>query len=374
MSRQSKGRFEAPKRGRRITGGLLALLILVLSLSRLGAEAFKLLSYADLFIGGGKLLISNGMNIGDGLQGKDQFVPVYNEVPSDPDADGIVKLEDGTILYKGHTYQLNQDLATVLFLGVDHSIEEEQTVGIGGQSDVMLLVGLDTKTGETTVLNISRDTYAQVDIYSVNHQFIETRFEQITLAYAYGNGRETSCENAVQSVSRLLFGLPISSVLALDMKGLDAANEAVGHVKVKSLIDVQMPDGKTFQRGDLIELQGQYLDRYIRTRTQEVDANAARMERQRQFLTEMMLLAVSRSKSSPTFPVEFFSTLAPYMVTDLEIPDVTFLSSVFLNHGANYSIREVDGTFGKLNGSAVFYPDELDLFEAVLQVFYKQVD
>ena len=365
MSRQNKGRFEAPNRGRRITGGLLALLILFLSLSRLGAEAFKLMSYADLFIGGGKMLVYGNVDHVD-------FPEVINgEAETIP----FKALDDGTsILYKGHTYVLNQDLATVLFLGVDNSIEEEQTVGIGGQSDVMLLVGLDTKTGDTTVLNISRDTYAQVDIYSVGHQFIETRFEQITLAYAYGNGRETSCENAAKSVSRLLFGLPISSVLALDMQGLDAANEALGHVKVKSLIDVKMADGKTFRQGDVIELQGQYLDRYIRTRTQEVDANVARMARQKQFLLEMVRLAASRTKKSPTFPVEFFSTLAPYMVTDLEIPDVTFLSSVFLNQGANFNFRDIDGTFGKLNGSAVFYPDELDLFEAVLQVFYKQTD
>ena len=62
------------------------------------------------------------------------------------------------------------------------------------------------------------------------------------------------------------------------------------------------------------------------------------------------------------------------MVTSLEIPDVTFLSSVFLSHGADFQFRTISGTFGKLDGSTVLYPDETDLFEAVLELFYKRVD
>jgi LCP family protein required for cell wall assembly len=366
MSTRSDGPYQGhfaaskKKKARRISGGVLVLLVLLLSLVRLGAEGFKLMAYADVYVGGGKLLRYKNVE--------------QVEVPDLPD-NPVVRLDDGTtILYQGHTYKLNQDLVTLLFLGSDHSLEEEKTIGRAGQSDVMLLVGLDTKTGQTTVMNISRETNAQVDIYSVGGYYVETRNEQITLAFAYGDGKEGSCENAMRSVSRLLYGLPISTYLALDMNGIQAVNDAVGHVKVKSLIDVDMPDGTHISEGDLFELQGQYLDRYIRTRTQEIDANAQRMERQKQYVTELSKLAVAKTKRNFSFPAKLFSALAPYMVTDLTIPDVTFLSSSYIAHEASFSFRDIKGSFGKLNGSTIFYPDEPDLFEAALQLFYTRVD
>ena len=368
MSSQTEGRYEgrftasSGKKIRRLTGGVLALLILLLGLARLGAEGFKLLAYADVYIGGSRLLRYRDI---------DQSEVQIPDLPDNP----VVPLDDGSsVLYQGHTYRLNRDLVTLLFLGIDRNLEDDKLIGEAGQSDVMLLIGLDTKTGQTTVLNISREANAQVDIYSVDGYYVETRNEQITLAFAYGDGREGSCENTLRSVSRLLYGLPISSYLALDMNGIQAANEAVGHVKLNSLIDVNMPDGTTVKKGDLIELQGQNLDRYIRTRTQEIDANAQRMVRQKQFVTEFSKLAVSKSKRNLSYPVELFSALAPYMVTDLEMADVTFLSSAFLSHSAHFSFRDLTGSFGKLNGSTIFYPDETDLFEAVLQVFYTRVD
>lgn len=383
MSSQTKGRYEgrfaAPRRqaARRITGGVLALTILLLCLSRLGAEAFKLISYADVFIGGGKMLSYHDVqqvDLGESLGGETP-IPIFNEVPSSEPDNYVLRLNDGTtIVYQGHTYELNRDLTTILFLGVDHDIEETQTVGNGGQSDVILLIGLDTKTGQATVLNIPRDAYAQVDLYSVGGIYLRTENTQITLAYAYGDGQHTSCENAMRSVSRLLYGLPISSYLALDMKGIDAANEAVGRVTVKSLIDVEMPDGTFVKEGDVIELQGKNLDRYIRNRGQDLEANARRMERQKQYVTEFSKLAVAKSRESLTFPVDLFSSLAPYMVTNLDIASVTFLSTTFLSHSAVFDFRDLKGSFDKLNGSSVCYLDEVDLFEAVLQVFYTQVD
>lgn len=359
-----------------MTGAVVLLLVLLLSLVRLGAEAFKLLSYADLFIGGRNMLIYGDVNAVDIGKSVNE-IPIYNELPSsEPEEDYIVRLNDGTtIVYQGRTYELNRNLATILFLGIDHKIQEAEMVGLGGQSDVILLIAMDTKTGKTRILNISRDTYAEVEAYAADGVYMGTKPLQITTAFAYGNGKETSCENAVRSVSRLLYNLPIRSYLALDMNGIQAANEAVGHVTVNALDDIEMTDGTKFKKGDPIELQGRWLDRYLRTRSKEVvDANAKRMERQVQYVQAFSKLVVEKSKASISFPVDLFSALAPYMVTNLDIPDVTFLSSTFLSHGAEFTLRGITGTYGVLNSTAVLYPDELDLFEAVLELFYLPVD
>lgn len=379
MNRQTEPRYEGrftarPRaRARRIGGSLLVLLVLLLSLVRGGAEAFKLLSYADLFIGGSRLLIygqTDGPDLGDNVNG----LPVYTNVPEGGLPQDAILNDGSSIVYQGHRYVLNKNLTTVLFLGVDHDIEKEKVVGDGGQSDVILLLGIDSSTGRTTVLNITREAYAQVDLYSVDNVFLRTENLQITLAYAYGDGRESSCENAMRSVSRLLYGLPISSYLAIDMDGIQAANEAVGGVTVKSLIDMPLSDGGKLSEGASIQLHGKDLDRYIRTRGGGVESNAARMERQRQYMTEFSKLVVAESKKDLSFPVDLFSALAPYMVTDLTIQDVTFLSSTFLRHGAEFTLRSIDGSYDLLHDNAVCYLDETDLFEAVLQVFYLRVD
>ena len=262
----------------------------------------------------------------------------------------------------------------MLLLGIDHNIQSEKEVGSGGQSDVILLVGLDTTNGKTTLLNISREAYAEVDVYSRDNAYITTRMEQITLAYACGNARESSCENTLRSVSRLLYGLPISSYLAIDMYGIKEANEAVGGVTVKSLIDMTLPSGRELHRGDVIELHGHDLEWYIRTRGYDLEGNQRRMERQKQYLTEFSKLAVAKTRDNLSFPVDLFSALSPFTVTDLDITDVAFLSSTFIAHGAEFDFRTIEGTPDKLNGSTVLYLDEIDLFEAVLQMFYVQVD
>ena len=348
--------------------GLLALLILLLVTARLGATGLKALSVWDRYTSGSRLLIYGdvqGIDFGDSLkQGELQ---------------GLIEPQDDgkTLIYRGHTYRLNEKLVTVLFMGIDRTLtEEERVAGAGGQSDVLLLIGLDTETGRSTILNISRDTYAEVDEYSASGNRIGTVYEQITLAFAYGDGREKSCENTITSVQRLLYGLPISSYIALDMEGVQAANESVGGVKLKSLLTCKMPDGTEVKEGDMITLHGKNLDRYIRIRTDDVDANAARMVRQKQFITEFSKAVVRKSSDRLTYPVDLFSALSPYMITDLELADVTFLSSCFLENGAHFNFRSVDGTYDILesNGSAVYYLDEVDLFEAVLQVFYQQVD
>lgn len=366
-------------RPRRLVRSAVVVAVLLLALARIGTEAIKLLTYADLLLGGGRMLVYGDVqkvDLGASIARNGLSIPILTEVPEEaPTEDYILKLNDGTtIVYQGHTYELNRNLTTVLLLGIDHTIQDETLPGNGGQSDVILLAGLDTVTGEANLLEISREANAEVDVYSISNRFIETRFEQITLAYAYGNGRETSCENTVRAVSRLLFGLPISAYLAIDLDGLMEANEVIGGVTVKSLIDVQLPDGTNVKEGDMVELHGKNLERYIRTRTEALDGNQKRMERQKQFLLEFTKQAVARAKENLTFPVELFSALSPYTVTNLDISDVTFISSVFLNHGAQFNLRTIQGTLEKYNESSIYYLDEVDLFEAVLQVFYNRID
>ena len=65
------------------------------------------------------------------------------------------------VTYQGEKYVYNEDLVSILFLGVDkEAFEEGGMVGDGkaGQADALFLLVLDTKTGKNRLIAISRDT------------------------------------------------------------------------------------------------------------------------------------------------------------------------------------------------------------------------
>ncbi|MBQ1755429.1 MAG: hypothetical protein IIZ96_01715, partial [Oscillospiraceae bacterium] len=128
------GRFEARPKPvpQKRSAGPIALLILILVLVRLLATGYKVFSLADHFLSGSGLLIygeQTGAYAGEALNSGDQTIRIVEdgEVPSGEEENVIIRRDNGKIwVYRGHTYVLNENLATVLFLGVDHPLNEEE--------------------------------------------------------------------------------------------------------------------------------------------------------------------------------------------------------------------------------------------------------
>ena len=149
------------------------------------------------------------------------------------------------VTYQGEKYVYNEDLVSILFLGVDkEAFEEGGTVGDGkaGQADALFLLVLDTKTGKSRLIAISRDTMTDVNVYSDLGNFIGTEKLQLCLAYTYGDGKEKSCENTVRAVSRLFYGMPVAAYAALDLDAIAVLTDAVGGVEVTVTKDLTIQD------------------------------------------------------------------------------------------------------------------------------------
>ena len=316
------------------------------------------------------------------LRGREQVVADYdNVVLSLPEENkNVIPGDDGkTVHYKGHKYRLNENVATVLFMGVDRkNMLEVDTPGTAGQADVVLLMAIDTVTGKANLINISREAYAEIRLWSADGNPGELVMRQLCVAYAYGNGRETSCDNMVEAVSKLLYGLPIEKYIALDMDGVLAANEAVGGITLTSLSDLKVPDGGYISKGQEITLHGEYCERYVRARDDEMDSNEERMARQRQYMQAFLAKLMSKARSDLGTIGSLYDTLSPYMVTNLDLSDALFLAQVYLDHGLQMKMLHVAGTYDWLNwygeNNAVYYLDNDSLFEAVLAAYYTKVD
>ena len=305
-----------------------------------------------------------------------ESTPEETEVET-TEADRILTYDDGkTVSYKGETYVLNENITTVLFIGVDRDELEGGTErGAGGEADCILLMSMDTQTGETKIVNISRESYAQVDIYSASESYIESRSTQLCRAFAFGDGAELSCDNTMKSVRRLIYGMPIQSYVALDMRFIGAATDAVGGLTVTALSDVKMPDDRIVEQGTEIELRGAEAERYVRYRNKKLlNSNLLRMDRQKQYVELFAKKALAETKRDLTTILDLYKALSQYMTTDLTFADVTFLMGTFLNHGATFDFTAIKGELGMLGENAVYYLDETNVYETVLDLYYTKVE
>lgn len=55
-----------------------------------------------------------------------------------------------------------------------------------GQADCIMLLCMNTEDMTGTLLNISRDSMTDIDIYDISGDFVATEKQQLALQYAYG--------------------------------------------------------------------------------------------------------------------------------------------------------------------------------------------
>ncbi len=283
-----------------------------------------------------------------------------------------------TITYNGKTYAYNSNMTSILCMGVDKRDGlglEDEVVGTGGQADALYLVALDTKTGETDVIAISRDIYADIGVYSADGVYTGTEKAQLCLAYAYGDGKETSCRNTVNAVQRLFYNLPINSYFALELSAIDELNDAVGGVVV-TLEDDYMYYGINFygRAGDTVRLHGIEARAFLQYReVSELNSSVDRMNRQIQYLEGFASSAIEMTQNDITTPVTLFNIVGDNSVTNLNASKISALGYTVATSGAEVDFRKVPGEVIHNGEYAEYVVDEQAMLELILDVYYTPV-
>lgn len=280
------------------------------------------------------------------------------------------------IVYNGEKYCYNDNVINILCMGVDKSLQEtsDENTGENGQADVLIMAVLDSETGKLTLINISRETMVDVNKYNVKGKFLGTENTQLCLAYAYGDGKEKSCTNTAESVSRLMYGMPVNAYAALDLDGISVLNDAVGGVSVEVLEDLTRSD-PALKAGNTVTLKGGQAHTYVRSRNTEVlESNNMRMDRQKQYLNAFLQKVVSETKADFSVPLNLYKAASDYMITDISSSEVTYLASLVMKNGiSGGDMLTVPGEVRDGGEYAEFIPDDMKLFEMILNVFYKKV-
>lgn len=288
------------------------------------------------------------------------------------------ELEEGQILVEGEVYEYNDDIMTFLCMGVDsrRGITEEKMPGKAGQADALLVVVVNPDKEQINVIAINRDTMTDIEVYDTAGMYLEKQKAQITLQYAYGDGREKSCRLMEQRVSELFYGIPIHGYGALDMQSIATLNDAVGGVEVTVLEDMTKFRWG-WEEGANVLLQGEDALLYIRERDEhsgELGTNIKRVERQKQYLTAYIQQLKSKVKEDVTFPVTLLGQVQKHMVTSLTLQEIAYLADTLSGYDFSMdNIISIPGESKMGEKHEEFYIDDTALKQIIIDVFYDKV-
>lgn len=274
-----------------------------------------------------------------------------------------------SVFYNGEEYIYNSDLMNILFLGIDNydMVTENEIPGEAGQSDCIMLITLDKTTKQASVLQIPRDTMTTIDLYDVNGNAYTTVTEQIATQYAYGIGGQHSCFAAKQTISELLYDLPIDGYISLDMASISIINDAIGGVTITFDEDYTYVD-EAFTQGTTMTLDGDQAYDFVHYRdVDEAFSNNGRMHRQTKYISALLTAIKDKVRENENLYSIVYPLVEDYMLTDLREDQINEMAEYDLNESA---ITYLPGEGAKGEIYEEFYVDEEKLQELIIRTFY----
>ena len=277
-----------------------------------------------------------------------------------------------TIVVDGVKYFPKQDIETFLIIGVDEDGEmiRRETLENEGMADAIMLAVFNRTDETIDIISLNRDSMTDISVRGLDGRKVDSMNAQLALSYAYGDGMESSCENTIEAVSKMLYGIEIDHFMALNMDAIKVLNDAVDGVTVDVWDDFSAVDPSIYM--GRVTLYGDQALTYIRARKDVGDQlNVNRMERQQEYMESFFYALKYAVEMDSEFAIKHYEDLTKYMVTDCS---VTTMSSMLERYGA-YELGEIVTPEGEnVRGEKYmeFYVDEDSLEDLVLEHFFAE--
>ena len=288
--------------------------------------------------------------------------------------DGVDYEDDGRIVYyKGHTYMFNENIASVLFMGIDNrELKDNAIAGTAGQADALYLFTYNALNGQIKVLSLNRDTMADISRYDEGGSYYDTTTTQLCLAYAYGDGKSLSAENQVTAVERLLYNVPINGYYAINLDAIKILNDDIGGVTLTP----EYTFGH-FVKGQQVTIKGDMAEEFVRHRdTSLLDDNLRRMDCQRLYINSFASQIVPAIKKDFKIPLKLYQHSSEQTLTNITPSILTYLASSLATNYSGLNMTTVSGTYKDVpsDAAAQFNVKKKKLFETVLDFYYTRID
>lgn len=282
-----------------------------------------------------------------------------------------------TIEYQGKVYERDPSIKSILLLGVDSAGDMEKKVtGDGGQADGIFLIAFNAAKDTIQILMIPRDTMTPITLTDLSGNVLGKDRQHLTLAYAYGDGRELSCERMSEAVSELLDGLSIDGYMAMNTDMIRELNDLVGGVTVTVEVDGMEKRDPALARGSTVTLTGRQAEIFVRFRDVKIDNSAiTRMSQQRQYIEAYMKTVKQQAAKDNQTIVKIMSAIEGKMITNMSKPQYMEMGAAILN--SSQSLGQEDILV--IPGEAVltdmfdeFHHDPEGTKKMVLDLFYRE--
>lgn len=282
----------------------------------------------------------------------------------------VIKAKGDTITYNGKKYALNKHMATVAFIGFDNRATDDGTKE--GQSDTVMVVALNTDTGEARGIVIPRDSMVAVDIYA-GGSFSGQVTEQLCLQFAYGTDGDSSSALTAAAASRVLDNIPVDYYYTLNIEGVAPINDSIGGV---TLVPTQSVPSTSVVEGQETTLFGKTAEKYVQWRdTTNLTSSLDRTARQVSYVQAFASKVLSSAKSDPAILINLYQTMGDYTWTNLGLDEFSYLATTMLEHGlTSFDVVTLQGTMQQGDTFAEFYLDQDNVKQTVVDTFYHPVN
>ncbi len=310
---------------------------------------------------------------------EDMTVAPNTEVVNEED----VKDDGKTITYNGETYKFNEDVTTLVLLGIDakDSEEPDRQVGHGGYADAIYLAVIDTSADKVSIVSVSRNAMVDVDILNKDYEYVETDNMQICLSYAYGDSKEKSVDNTILSLERLFKGIEFDTYYSISQKAVEELNDSVGGVTLDPIVSFYSVNEHAYiQPGKPFTLLGHDSIMYIRSNEwddSEIEPEANRIKRQEQYMEHFLSQVWPAVTKDSTVITDMYNSIVDNTTTNLDASKFTYLATTALTsiNDSKIEYLNVPGEYkaGKKDYDK-FYVDEEKLMELMLDLFYVKAE
>ena len=294
---------------------------------------------------------------------------------SDSNQTGKVQENLNTVQYQGSTYQYNDHLSNYLFMGVDsrddvNSYESQQDAG---QADSIFLVSLDRAAEQLKVLFIPRDSMTKIEVFNPAGKSLGMTTDHINIQYAYGDGKQKSCELMKTAVSDMLDGIPIQGYYAMNMDGISVITDFVDGVEVTvpdSSLENVNPD---FKEGAVVTLTGENAEQFVRYRDTEKSQSAlVRQERQKTYIQAFLKKVQEKASQDAGVVADLYDSVKNYSVTNIGTDVLAKLLTASQKGITDTQTIPGEGTQGE--NFDEYHIDEDALKGTIISMFYKKND
>lgn len=276
--------------------------------------------------------------------------------------------------YKGETYKYNDHLSNYLFLGIDtrETVDTYQSQADAGQADAIFLVSMDRATEKIKVLFIPRDSMTRIEVFNPYGQSLGETTDHLNIQYAFGDGKEKSCELMKTAVCDMLDGLPIQGYCSMNMDGISVITDFVGGIQLTIPDDSLADVNPEYKKGAVVDITGETAEQFVRYRDIDKTQSAlVRQERQKTFLQALVQKAQEKAGEDAGFVTGLYDSVKSYTVTNMGNDIFAKLLAASQNGITDTETVPGEGTHGE--NFDEYHIDEDALSDLIISMFYEKI-